>query len=80
MAPSPTRLEWRDGSDSGVLRDRAPQRAFTLDQIRALVRASNRFEIVEVLGAMDPAVRFSDHEDAWRMIPILRSLPPSTGR
>lgn len=69
-----TTLEWRDGAESGVLHGRAPQRAFTLDEIRALVRASNRFEILEVFGSLNPAIPFSDRKDAWRMIPVLRRL------
>lgn len=66
------RYESREGS--GVVTDRAPQRCFTANEVRALVTASGRFELVTMLGAMNLAVALSNEKAAWRMVPVLRKV------
>jgi len=49
-----------------------PDRAITPNELRALVLASGRFEIVAEYGALDPAIPFSNAKDSWRYVPVLR--------
>jgi hypothetical protein len=67
-----TTLEWWEGANHGVIRDHGPQRCFTFNELDALARASGRFELVEVFGAMNSDVRFTNEKAAWRMVPVLR--------
>ncbi len=62
------------GVDGAVqeFESRGRQRLFTLNEIDALVRASGRFEIVEVLGELDVNTQIASPGEIWRMIPILR--------
>ena len=60
------------GGEKGEIVETAPQRSFTPNEFRALVRASGRFEIARELGAMDLAVSFTNEKAAWRMVPVLR--------
>jgi SAM-dependent methyltransferase len=54
--------------------DTAPQRCFTATEFDALIRASGRFEVVTMFGAMDDAVPFDNTKKAWRMVPVLRRM------
>jgi hypothetical protein len=60
------------GTEGYTLKETAPQRCFTGNEFAALVRASGRFEIAEIFGAVDSAIEFSNAKEAWRMVPILR--------
>jgi len=66
------RVSWERGGETGEIVETAPQRSFTPNEFRALVRASGRFEIARELGAMDLAVSFTNEKAAWRMVPVLR--------
>jgi SAM-dependent methyltransferase len=66
------KLEWEDGDKKGLQEDRSPQRCFTATEFAALVEASQVFEIVEWYGAMKLETPFTNEEQAWRMIPVLR--------
>lgn len=50
----------------------APQRCFTFNELKALILAEGSFELIDVLGAMDFNIPFSNDKASWRMIPILR--------
>lgn len=65
-------MDWSGPSGSGQLVERARQRRCTANEFDALVRASGRFDIVEVLGSLAPPVPFSNDPAAWRMVPVLR--------
>jgi hypothetical protein len=67
-------MRYEGPEGSGVVTDRAPQRRFTANEIRALVIASGRFELATILGAMDVAVPLSNEKAAWRMVPVLRKV------
>lgn len=56
----------------GELVERARQRRFTANELDALVRASGCFDIVEWLGALAPALPFSNDAKALRMVAVLR--------
>lgn len=58
-------------SEDQVL-ETAPQRCFTFNEFKALVLAEGSFELIDVLGAMNLDVSFSNEKKSWRMIPILR--------
>lgn len=66
------KLEYQEGDRQGVMEDRSPQRCFTATEFAALVEASQAFEIVEWYGAMNLQTPFTNEEQAWRMIPVLR--------
>ncbi|MFQ5607991.1 MAG: class I SAM-dependent methyltransferase, partial [Candidatus Zixiibacteriota bacterium] len=53
---------------------RAKQRSFSCTEIQALVRASGRFELIRMYGAMDAEIDLS-HPKAWRMITALQKRP-----
>jgi len=60
------------GEDTHEFEEIGLQRCFTANEFKALVRASGRFSIAEILGAMDDSIPFSNEKGAWRMVPILR--------
>ncbi len=57
-----------------VVRDEARERMFRLDDIRSFVKTSGRFEIEDVLGAVQEGVAL-DAEKAWRLVAVLRKTP-----
>jgi SAM-dependent methyltransferase len=65
-------LKYKDGGRTGEIHDKGKNRNFTANEIKALVDASRRFELVTFYGAMDKAVPFNNHRKAWRMIPVLK--------
>lgn len=67
-------MRYESPEGSGVVTDRAPQRCFAANEIRALITASRRFELVAMLGSMDVAVPLSNKTAAWRMVPVLRKV------
>lgn len=67
-------LRWQQGEDHGEITEIAPERRFVPNELRALVTASGRFEIVAELGALDPDLPVSNEKESWRFVPILRCL------
>jgi SAM-dependent methyltransferase len=63
-----------DGTQCGSHEERAPQRAFTANELRALVAASGRFEIIGMYGSMSIEIPFGNEKAAWRMVPVLRRV------
>jgi SAM-dependent methyltransferase len=68
------RVEFEDGTQHGSHEERAPQRAFTANELRALVAASGRFEIAGMYGSMSVEIPFGNDKAAWRMVPVLRRV------
>jgi SAM-dependent methyltransferase len=68
-------MSWQQGEDRGEITEIAPERRFVPNELRALVTASGRFEIVAELGALDPDLPVNNEKESWRFIPILRRLP-----
>lgn len=68
-------MQWRKEEDCGEITESAPERRFVPNELRALVTASGRFEIVAELGALNPDLPVSNEKESWRFIPILRRLP-----
>lgn len=60
-----------------VIREEARERIFRLEDVRAFAEATGRFEIEDVLGAVQEGVTL-DAEKAWRMVTILRKTGLST--
>ena len=71
-------MRWTGPDGSGELVERARQRRCTANEFDALVRASGCFEIVEWLGSLAPPVPFDNQKAAWRMVPVLRRIRPTT--
>jgi hypothetical protein len=67
-------MRWQQGEDHGEITEVAPERRFVPNELRALVTASGRFEIVAELGALDPDLPVSNEKESWRFVPILRRL------
>jgi SAM-dependent methyltransferase len=63
----------RDGERNETVEVR-PDRAITPNELRALVKASGRFEIAAEYGSLDPAIPFSNAEESWRYVPVLQRL------
>lgn len=61
-----------DGEREYTLEETAPQRCFTANEFTALVRASGRFTITSIYGAVDESIAFSNENEAWRMVPVLQ--------
>ena len=55
-----------------VIRDRAFQRRFTVQEVDALARASGSLEAVAWYGGLDMDVAIDDPEQAWRMVAVLQ--------
>ena len=68
-------MRWQKGEDRGEISEIAPDRRFVPNELRALVTASGRFEIVAELGALDPDLPVNNEKESWRFVPILRRLP-----
>ena len=67
-------MSWRRGQDHGEVIEIAQDRCFVPNELRALVTASSRFEIVAELGALDPDLPISNDTASWRYVPVLRRL------
>lgn len=65
-------LKFKTPLEQGEIVDRSEQRCFTFNEIDALVRASDCFEMIDVIGSLKPEVSFSNEKACWRMIPVLR--------
>jgi SAM-dependent methyltransferase len=65
-------LEYWDNGEKGAIDDLAPQRKYTYNELIALVKLSECFEMIAIYGAMDFNVPFDNNEKAWRMVPVLR--------
>lgn len=63
----------RDGEQHEIVEVR-PDRAITPNELRALVKASSRFEIVAEYGSLEPAIPFSNAKESWRYVPVLRTI------
>ncbi len=57
-----------------VVKDKAPQRVFTVNEFLALVMASGVFKVKEIYGAMNMEVAFTNKKEAWRMVPVLQKV------
>lgn len=57
-------MDWTGPEGSGHLVELAQQRRFTANEIDALVLASGKFEVVERLGSLAPAVPFGNESAA----------------
>ena len=68
-------VRWQQGEDRGEITEIASGRRFVPNELRALVTASGRFEIVAELGALNPDLPVNNEKESWRYIPILRRLP-----
>jgi SAM-dependent methyltransferase len=64
---------WSGGRRERVIRETAWQRAFTLQEIDALAKASAAFEIVGVFGGFDLDLGLAD-DGAWRTIVAMRRI------
>lgn len=67
-------MSWQQGEDLGEITEVAPERRFVPNELRALVTASGRFEIVAELGALDPDLAVNNEKESWRFVPVLRLL------
>ena len=68
-------LKWESPDGSGEIIETLSDHRIVPNQLRALVAASGRFEIVAELGALNPGIPVSNEKESWRFIPILRHLP-----
>lgn len=66
------KLQFQSPEGSGEVVEKSEQRCFTFHEIDALVRASGRFDFIDVVGSLKPGVPFSNTQDCWRMVPVLR--------
>lgn len=66
------RLEYSTPDEVGEIVERATQREFGFQEMRALVELSGVFDWVETLGAWDSEESFSNDKSAFRMIPVLQ--------
>jgi SAM-dependent methyltransferase len=62
------------GDDVQTIREQARQRSFTTNELRALVDASGCFQMVDIFGAMDASVPFSNTKESWRMVSVLQRI------
>ncbi len=65
-------LKFKSPTEQGEIVDRSEQRCFTFNEIDALVKLSDHFEMLDVIGSLKPGVSFSNDKNCWRMIPVLR--------
>ncbi|MCE1246848.1 MAG: class I SAM-dependent methyltransferase [Firmicutes bacterium] len=63
-----------DNGENFEFSDKAPQREYTYQEIKALVRLSGVFEIAEVYGGFDMAQPFDNSPKSWRMNLVLRKM------
>jgi SAM-dependent methyltransferase len=62
---------WEDGKKK-VIRDRASQRRFTVQELDALARASGGLRAAAWYGGLDLGVTLDDPAEAWRMVALLQ--------
>ncbi|MEN8040440.1 MAG: class I SAM-dependent methyltransferase [Actinomycetota bacterium] len=67
-------LKWKQGEDSGEIIEVAPDHRIVPNELRALVTASGRFEIIAELGGWDPDLPITNQPESWRFILILRRI------
>jgi SAM-dependent methyltransferase len=72
VAQVTTTLTIWEGKRKQVIRDRALQRRFTVQEVDALARASGSLEAVAWYGGLDMEVAIDDAEQAWRMVAVLQ--------
>ena len=72
VAQVTTTLTIWEGKRKQVIRDRALQRRFTVQEVDALARASGGLEAVAWYGGLDMDVAIDDPEEAWRMVAVLQ--------
>jgi hypothetical protein len=72
VAQVTTTLTIWEGKRKQVIRDRAFQRRFTVQEVDALARASGSLETVAWYGGLDMDVAIDDPEQAWRMVAVLQ--------
>ncbi len=66
------KLQFHSPHGSGEVVDQSEQRCFTFNELDALVRASGRFDLIDIVGSLKPGVSFSNAKECWRMIPVLK--------
>ncbi len=57
-----------------TIHDKARQRMFTANELRLLIKLSGRFELLEQYNNFDFGEPFSDSNDPYRMISVLRKV------
>ena len=67
-------VAWQRGGEWHEVVEIHPGRAIPHQEFRALVLASGRFEVVAEYGSLDPDIPFSNANEAWRYVPVLRKL------
>jgi SAM-dependent methyltransferase len=68
------KFEYHGSAGSQVVTQEAVQRAYTSNEIEALVAACPAFELAARYGALDVSVPFDNARAAWRMIVVLRRV------
>ena len=65
---------WDQGGERHEIVEIRPDRVITPNELRALVQASGRFEIVAEYGSLDAGagIPFSNAKESWRYVPVLR--------
>ncbi|MCK5684180.1 class I SAM-dependent methyltransferase [bacterium] len=68
-------LDFEDESGKkGSITEKSKQRNFTVNEFKALVQLSGKFEVVHWFGSLDKSIPFDNDKKAWRMIPVLRII------
>lgn len=75
VAQVTTTLTIWEGGRKQVIRDKAFQRRFTVQELDALARASGCLEAVAWFGGLDLDVAIDDPEEAWRMVAVFQKPP-----
>jgi SAM-dependent methyltransferase len=65
---------WEREGEQGEITEILPDRSITPNEMRAVVAASGRFEVVAELGAMNLDVPFGNTKESWRYVPVLRRI------
>ena len=65
---------WETESERGEITEILPDRATTPNELRALVAACRRFEIVAEFGSLEVGIPFTNARESWRYVPVLRRL------
>jgi SAM-dependent methyltransferase len=68
-------VRWQGPEGDGELTEVAAEHRIVPNQLRALVAASGRFEIMAELGALNADLPLSNDTESWRFVPVLRRLP-----
>jgi SAM-dependent methyltransferase len=67
-------MQWDGPNSSGEVKEILQDQRIVPNQLRALVTASQRFEIVAELGSFDSNLPVTNEKKSWRFIPVLRRL------